>query len=126
MADEQGQKAEEGTCTVKREDGAALIEAGIGQAVRGMILARRGERDEAATRSGNRNQGGVEDGNAQDQNRDYPLSGLWHPRQAKLQSQRGHHETEKHGPAVTHKDLRRFEIPAENTERSAQDGGAQR
>ena len=56
---DEGEAAENGGLQVESEDGAAMAETEIGEAVRGVILSRRGERQEAAAGAGDRDECGV-------------------------------------------------------------------
>src|SRR6202034_2853885 len=70
--DKDGKAAENPAEAIEHDHGAAMAEAEIGKAVRGVVLARRSERDEAAAGTGDRDESGVEDRDAEDQHGNEP------------------------------------------------------
>jgi hypothetical protein len=72
IADQESRAAAEGAKEIQRENRTAMTEAEVGQAMSGVILARRGKRQKAATRARNGHQRGIKNGDAQNENRDEP------------------------------------------------------
>src|ERR1700728_3534293 len=125
--DEDGEAAENSSEAIEHEHGAAMAEAEIGKAVRGVVLARRSERDEAAAGTGDRDESGVEDRDAEDQHGNEPRGReMRRTFGTDFQAERGHQESEEHGATIAHENFRRIEIPDQETESGAESGGRQR
>src|SRR6266481_9171603 len=124
VTDEHRCAAAESSQAVERENSTTVAKTKIGKTVGGVILAWRGKRQQAAARAGNRHEGCVEDGHAQDQNRCEPGGKMTGVFQAEFQAESCHQVTEKHGAAIAHENFRRLEIPAEKPSGSAENGGS--
>src|ERR1700733_9518737 len=104
-----------------------MAEAEIGKAVRGVVLARRSERDEAAAGTGDRDERRIEDRGAEDEHGNKPggreMRRTFGP---DFQAERGHQESEEHGAAIAHENFRGIKVPDQETESGAESGGRQR
>src|ERR1700694_927778 len=81
IAHEHGGPAANRAEEIERENRATMAEPQIGETVRRMVLPWRSERKQAAARTGDRHQRGIENGHAQDENRGEPrrkMIGLLH------------------------------------------------
>src|SRR5580704_10281202 len=98
-----------------------MSQSEIRQAMRSVVFARRGKRQEAASRARYCNERSVEDRDAQNQQRSEPGGNVVGLLEAQLQPERGHQESQEHGPAVAHENLGWLEIPAQKARCRSED-----
>ena len=108
---------------VHHQHSAAMAQAQIRKAVRGVVLAGRSEGQQAAARARNGDERGVKNRHAQNEHGNQPCVREKRAVGTNFQPERGHQETEEHRAAVAHKNFRGIEIPAQKTKRGAQRGG---
>src|SRR5271157_1117153 len=116
-----GCAATHGTSQVHGENGAALPQAKVSQAVGGVVFARRGKRKQAATRAGDGDERGVKNRGAEDKDGGQPTGGRGGMFEPEFQRECGHQKSQEHRAAIAHENLGRLEIPAQETSRRTQD-----
>src|SRR5580700_6385728 len=102
-----------------------MSQAQIRQPMSGMVLARRGKRQQAATRARNRDESRVENGYSQYQQRSEPRGDVVGLLESQLQPQRGHQESQEHGTAIAHENFGWLEVPAQKTRCCTKNSGRQ-
>src|SRR5579863_2393054 len=98
----------------------------IGQPVSGVVFAGRGEREQAAPRTRDRYQRRIENCYSENKQRSEPTGDVVGLIKPELESKRGHEESQEHRAAVTHENLRRFEVPTKETCRGTEDSSRER
>jgi len=125
MGDEERETAENCTEAIENEHRTAVAEPEVREAMRGVVLARRSERKQSAAAARDGNESGIEDRDAEDQDRHEPSEREAHTFGADLQAESGHQKTEEHRAAIAHEDFGRIEIPAQEAQRGAKHGRAE-
>src|SRR5271155_2464705 len=118
----ESQRAQHDGERVHHQHSAAMPQPEIRKPVRGVVLAGRSEGQQPAPRPRNGDERGVKNRYAENQHRNKPCVREQRLVRTNFQPERGHQKTEEHRAAVTHKNFRRIEIPAQKSERGAERG----
>src|SRR5271156_4271060 len=122
IRDGEAESAQHDRERVHHQHSAAMSQAQIREAGRGVVLAGRSEGQQPAPRPRNGDERGVKNRYAENQHRNKPCVREQRLVRTNFQPERGHQKTEEHRAAVTHKNFRRIEIPAQKSERGAERG----